>query len=139
MELVMIGAGLFLAFFLFSSPALAAPNDPIRVELNLAENAQAKCRMSFLVENKSETPISSLQLDLAFFNRDGILQSRSVAEMGPIARAKTIVRAFEIDGECDKLGSVLINDIAACSPGDSASCLDRLALSSRVKNVTLFK
>jgi hypothetical protein len=125
--------------FLFSASAIAAPNDPIRVELNLAESAQSKCRMSFVIENKGETPIGSLQLDLAFFNRDGILQSRSVAEVGPIARTKTIVKSFEFEGECDKLGSILVNDIAACSPGDPASCLDRLALSSRVNNVSLFK
>jgi hypothetical protein len=124
---------------LLALPAFAAPGDPIRVELNLAESAQGKCRMSFVIENKGDTPIGSLQLDLAFFNRDGILQNRSVAEMGPIARAKTIVKSFEFEGECDKLGSILINDIAACSPGDAASCLDRLALSSRVKNITIFK
>jgi hypothetical protein len=124
---------------LLSAPAIGAPNDPIRVELNLAEAAQSKCRMSFVIENKGETPIGSLQLDLAFFNRDGILQNRSVAEMGPVARSKTIVRSFEFEGECDKLGSILINDITACSPGDPGSCLDRLALSSRVKSITLFK
>src|SRR6516162_8122488 len=94
---------------LFALPAFAAPNDPIRVELNLAESTQGKCRMSFVIENKGDTPIGSLQLDLAFFNRDGILQNRSVAEMGPIARAKTIVKSFEFEGECDKLGSILIN------------------------------
>jgi hypothetical protein len=95
--------------------------------------------MSFVIENKGETPIGSLQFDLALFDRDGILQSRSEVEMGPIARAKTIVRSFEFEGECEKLGSLLINDINACSPGDPASCLDRLALSSRVKSISFFK
>lgn len=133
------GPPALLALLLLSAAAVAAPNDPIRVELNLAETAQSKCRETFVIENKGETPIGSLQLDLAFFNRDGILQSRSVAEMGPVARAKTVLRVFEFEGECDKLGSVLINDITACSPGDPASCLDRLVLSSRVKSISLFK
>jgi hypothetical protein len=124
---------------LIAAPATAAPTDPIRVELNLAESAQARCRLSFVIENKGETPIQSLQLDLAFFNREGIIQSRSVAEMGPVGRAKTIVKSFEFEGECGQLGSILINDVTACTPGDPAPCLERLALSSRVKNVSLFK
>jgi hypothetical protein len=124
---------------LIASPAFSAPNDAIRVELNVAQSAQGKCSVSFVIENKGEAPIGSLQLDLAFFNRDGILQSRSVAEMGPIARAKTIVKSFQFEGECEKLGSILVNDITACSPGDPASCLDRLALSSRVSSVMFFK
>jgi hypothetical protein len=134
-----VGQPALMLLLLLSAPAVADPNDPIRVELNLAETAQSKCRMSFVIENKGEPPIGSLQFDLAFFNRDGILQSRSVAEMGPVARSKTIVRSFEFEGECDKFGSILINDVAACSPGDPGSCLDRLALSSRVKSISLFK
>jgi hypothetical protein len=124
---------------LIATPAAAAPGDPIRVELNLAESAQARCRLSFVIENRGETPIQSLQLDLAFFNREGIIQSRSVAEMGPVGRAKTIVKSFEFEGECERLGSILINDVTACTPGEPAACIDRLALSSRVKNVSLFK
>jgi hypothetical protein len=127
------------ALILIPTLAAAAPNDPIRVELNRAEAAQSRCGMSFVIENKGDSPIGSLQLDLALFNRDGILQSRSSVELGPLARAKTVVRSFEFEGECDKLGSILVNDITACSPGDPASCLDRLALSSRVKSISLFK
>jgi hypothetical protein len=134
-----LGQPALLGLLFLCTPATAAPGDPIRVELNLAESAQARCRLSFVIENKGETPIQGLQLDLAFFNREGIIQSRSVAEMGPVGRAKTIVKSFEFEAECDRLGSILINDVTACMPGEPAACLDRLALSSRVKNVTLFK
>jgi hypothetical protein len=124
---------------LIASAASAAPNDPIRVELNLAESVQNKCRLSFLIENKSETPIDRLTPDLAIFNREGIIQRRLVAEMGPVYRSKTIIKTFEIDGECGQIGSILVNDITACAPGDPGLCLDRLVLSSRVPSISLFR
>jgi hypothetical protein len=124
---------------LTASPAFSAPNEPIRVELNLAESVQNKCRLSFLIENKSETPIERFTPDLAIFNRDGIIQRRLVAELGPVYRSKTIIKTFEIEGECGQIGSILINDITACSPGDPGLCLDRLVLSSRVPGVSLFR
>ena len=124
---------------LIASAASAAPNDPIRVELNLAESVQSKCRLSFLIENKSETPIERLTPDLAIFNREGIIQRRLVAEMGPVYRSKTIIKTFEIDGECGQIGSILVNDITACAPGDPGLCLDRLVLSSRVLSISLFR
>ena len=124
---------------LIAAAASAAPNDPVREELNLAESVQNKCRLSFLIENKSETPIDRLTPDLAIFNREGIIQRRLVAEMGPVYRSKTIIKTFEIEGECGQIGSILINDVTACTPGDPALCLDRLVLSSRVPSISLFR
>jgi hypothetical protein len=128
-----------ILFLLISLSAISAPNEPIRVELNLAESVQNKCRLSFLIENKSETPIERLTPDLAIFNRDGIIQRRLVAEMGPVYRSKTIIKTFEIEGECGQIGSILINDVTACAPGDPGLCLDRLVLSSRVPSISLFR
>ena len=53
--------------------------------------------------------------------------------------AKTMVRSFLVDAECRQLGAVLVNDVAACVPGEPAACLDGLALSSRLKGVRLYK
>jgi hypothetical protein len=128
-----------IMLLVIASSARSAPNDPIRVELNLAESVQNKCRLSFLIENKSETPIERLTPDLAIFNREGIIQRRLVAEMGPVYRSKTIIKTFEIEGECGQIGSILINDVTACTPGDPALCLDRLVLSSRVPSISLFR
>jgi len=128
-----------MVLLLLAAPAFSAPNEPIRVELNLAESVQNKCRLSFLIENKSDTPIERLTPDLAIFNREGIIQRRLVAEMGPVYRAKTIIKTFEIEGECGQIGSILINDITSCTPGDPGLCLDRLSLSSRVPSISLFR
>lgn len=120
-------------------PALAGSGDPIQVELNAIESVQSRCRLSFVVENKSEGAIESLKLDLAVFGREGTIQRRLVVEMGPVRGAKTMVRTFELDGDCAQIGSILVNDVTACTPGGPDACLDRLALSSRVPNVRLFK
>jgi hypothetical protein len=130
---------LLTALLTMTSPVWAAAGDPIRVELNAAESVQSRCRLSFVIENKSEAAIESLKLDLAVFGRDGVIQRRLVTELGPVRGAKTIVKAFELDTECGQVGSILVNDVTACAPMAPDACLDRLALSSHVPNVRLFK
>jgi hypothetical protein len=130
------------AMLAIPATALAAPNepaDPIRVELNSAESVQGRCRMSFVIENKGEAAIDSLKLDFAVFGTNGVVQRRLVAELGPLRRAKTVVKAFEIEGDCASIGSLLVNDVTVCAPGDVGACLDRLVLASRLTNVRFFK
>jgi hypothetical protein len=124
---------------LASAAAMAAPDDPIRLELNSTENAQNRCWLSFVIENRSETPIESLKLDIGVFDREGIILRRLVAEMGPVPKVKTMIKAFGSDFDCAQMGSVLVNEITACAPGEPNFCLERLVLSSRVQSVRLFK
>lgn len=121
-------------------PALAyAAEQNLLVELNAAENADNRCRLTFLVENKRDTGLESFKLDLAVFNREGIIHRRMATELGPVRAAKTNVRTFLLDGNCDQIGSILVNDITACIPGDPGACLDALELSSRIKTVRFYK
>ena len=131
-------AAFAIAALLLAEPAQAAPDNAIAVELNSAESAQGRCRVAFVIENKGDA-IESLKLDLAVFNRDGIVQRRLVTEMGPLRKAKTIVRSFDLEGECGAIGSILVNDVTACAPGEPGACLDRLSLNSRVASVRLYK
>jgi hypothetical protein len=117
----------------------AAPAEPIRVELNAMENADGRCRVSFVIENKGEAAVETLRLDLALFNRGGIVQRRVATDMGPVRAAKTIVKTFTLDGACEEIGSVLVNEVAACTPADPNVCLDRLAPSSRIEQVRFYK
>jgi hypothetical protein len=110
-----------------------------RLELNATETADNRCRMTFLIENKSTRNIESLKLDLAMFNPQGVIQRRMIVEMGPVRSKRTNVRTFSGDGECNQLGAILVNDVSACAPVDPAACMDGLALSSRVQNVRLYK
>lgn len=122
---------------LAATPVLAA--DTIRIELNALEPKQASCLVSFVVENKRPAAVDSLKLDLATFNADGVIHRRLIVELGPLPRAKTMVKAFELDGECAQVSALLVNDVAACTPLEQAACLDELALSSKAKGVRFYK
>lgn len=120
-------------------PMSASAEDMARLELNAAETAENRCRLTFLIENKTSKAIDSLKLDLALFNPEGVIQRRMIAEMGPVRGSRTNVRTFSTDGDCGLLGSILVNDVTACTPGEAAACMDGLALSSRVKTIRLYK
>jgi len=118
------------------APALA---EDFHVELNSVETAENRCRLTFVIENKGKTAIESLKLDLALFNTDGAVYRRMLVDMAPLRPAKTIVKTFSTEGDCAQLGSLLVNEVTACQPGEPATCQDQLSLSSRVKNVKFFK
>lgn len=124
-----------LAFFL-ATPVLA---EDMQVELNALENADNRCRLTFVIENKGKAAVESLKLELVLFNTEGAVYRRMVVDMAPVRPAKTIVKAFAADGDCAQLGKVLVNEVIACTPGDAAACQDQLGLASRVKTVRLYK
>jgi hypothetical protein len=126
------GAALLFAHALYAA-------EPIGLELNVLENAENGCRVSFVIANKDPTTVESLRLELAVFSRDGIARRPVAIEMGPVRGGKTMVKAFIIEGGCREVGAILLNDITACAPGEPNACLDRLALTSRVKDVRFYK
>jgi hypothetical protein len=117
----------------------AAREDLARLELNATETVKDRCQITFLIENKSSHTIESLKLDLAVFNPEGVIQRRMITEMGPVRGKRTNVRTFSTEGECGQIGAILVNDVTACTPGETNACMDGLALSSKVKNVRLYK
>jgi hypothetical protein len=124
---------------LLTLAAVAGAADPTRLELNAAEAIQRGCRLSFIVENPSDQTIEGLTLDLVMFNREGSIYQRLLAELAPVRKAKTMVKAFEVEGDCARIGSILLNDITVCQPPALGDCLDRLVLSSRVPTIKFFK
>ena len=126
-----------LVFGIFLSAAAHAEQN-VRVELNTMESTENQCRMTFVVENKSAS-LDSLKLDLVVFNTESIVYRRLLTEMGPVRAGRTIVKTYAIDTKCAQVGAVLVNDVSACTPGDTNACLDGLTLSSRVKDVKLYK
>jgi hypothetical protein len=92
-----------------------AADEKVLVELNSVESADNRCRLNFVVENKSRVAIESMKLDLVGFGTDGGIVRRLITEMGPVRAAKTVVRAFIVDIDCHQLGAVLVNDVAACA------------------------
>jgi hypothetical protein len=117
----------------------SAADEKVLIQLNSIESAENRCRLNFVVENKSNAAIDSLQLDFVAFGTDGGILRRFVSEMGPVRAAKTMVRAFSIDVDCRQIGSILINDVTACAPAAPGTCLDGLGLSSRIEALRLYK
>jgi hypothetical protein len=122
-----------------AAPSTAHAQDDLRLELNTAETAQSRCRLSFVIENKAERAVESFKLDLVVFGAENTMQRRMVIEVGPVRKAKRMIRTYEVDRECAQIGSILVNDIASCSPGDPGSCMDQLQLGSRVESIRVFK
>lgn len=119
---------------------IAAADPAIRIELNAAETVQQDhCRLSFVIENSAGSVIDTLKLDLALFDRGGTINRRMIVEIGPLRAAKTIVRTFSVETDCGQIGSILLNDVTACTPGEPGGCLDRLTLSSRPSTIRFFK
>jgi hypothetical protein len=116
-----------------------AADEKVLVQLNSIESADNRCRLNFVIENKSNAAIESLKLDLVAFGTDGGILRRLITEMGPVRPAKTMVRAFAVDADCRQLGSILVNDVTACAPGEPGACLDGLSLSSRIEALRLYK
>jgi hypothetical protein len=137
-EAVMRIVGTSIALSMLACVAATAAEHNIRVELNTLEGTETQCRMTFVVENKSAT-LDSLKLDLVVFNTESIVYRRILTEMGPVRAGRTIVKTFAIETKCAQVGAVLVNDISACVPGEAHACLDGLTLSSRVKDVRLYK
>ena len=121
------------------APVPTRAEDMARLELNTVENANNRCSLTFVIENKTDRGIDSLKLDLALFNLESVIQRRMVTEMGPVRAKRTNVRTFATDGDCGQIGAVLVNDVTACAPLEPTACLDGLALSSRVKTIKLYK
>jgi hypothetical protein len=128
-------ATVLVAVTLASTAAHAAS---VNVELNAVETAENRCRITFVIENKAKEALESLKLDLAVFNPQHIVQRRLATELGPVRGEKTIVKTFALDGACGAVGSILVNDVT-CAPGAPEACLDGLTLSSRIKDVRLYK
>jgi hypothetical protein len=116
-----------------------AADEKVLIELNSIESADNRCRLNFVVENKSRVAIESMKLDLVVFGTDGGILRRLVTDMGPVRAIKTVVRVFVFDDECRQIGAILVNDVAACAPGEPGACLDGLGLSSRIKALRLYK
>ena len=124
----------FASALLAATPAMAAS---VNVELNTVESADNRCRLTFVIENKGKDALDSLKLDLAVFTPQRIVQRRVATELGPVRGGKTIVKTFALEGACGEIGSILVNDVT-CAPAAEA-CIDAVDLSSRLKNVRLYK
>lgn len=106
----------------------------VRVELNKLETHDGACRAYLVLENRTKSGYTSLQLDLVTFDTEGIVARHVAVEMAPLPPAKTRLRVFDAAPlPCDKVGRLLLNDVIACADASGAreDCLGLLSTSNR--------
>jgi hypothetical protein len=134
-----IGASLFV--LLGVSAAASAQNATLSVELNKLEASDKGCRAYVVINNATDALYDTMKLDLVMFQPDGIIGKRFVLDLAPLKPHKKTVKLFNLeDTPCDKVGSLLVNDIVECKAGGEAQndCLARVSLST-LTNVTISK
>ncbi len=142
-----VPCALVLPIGLFSAVANAEPDAPpgaaaaTHIELNKLESSEKGCRAYMVVNNPAEITYQSFKIDLVLFQTDGVIGKRFSIDLAPLKPKKKSVKLFEIDGiQCDKIGSLLINDVMECKAeaGPVPGCLENLKTSS-LTNVQLSK
>ncbi len=136
-----------LSFAVAAASALAltasahAADLGLSVELNKLESQDKGCRAYMVVDNTGAVGYQSLKLDLVLFQTDGVIGRRFAVDLAPLKASKKTVKLFDLEGTaCDKVGSLLINDIVECKSdtGPVADCLTGLTVKS-LTNVQLSK
>jgi hypothetical protein len=110
-----------------------AADPAIGVELNKLETYDKGCRAYVVVNNAGEAAYQTMKLDLVLFQPDGVIARRFAVDLAPLKAAKKTVKLFDIEGlACDKVSSVLVNEVMDCKSesGPVADCLSKMTLSS---------
>jgi len=116
--------------------AQAEGKSAINIELNKLEPLEGSCRAYFVVRPEGSSEYKAFNMELLVFDTDGIIQKWLAIDAAPLRAGKTSVKLFDVSGvSCDKIGSILLNDVTACADasGDIANCVDRINPSSKAK------
>ena len=121
--------------------ASAQTKSGIAIELNKLEPIEGSCRAYFVVRPEGTTEYKEFKMELLVFDTGGIIQKWLAIDAAPLRAGKTSVKLFDVSGVgCDKIGSILLNDVTACADagGEIAGCVDRIAPTSKAK-ATFYK
>lgn len=122
-----------------SGPALAQGDaqKPLSLELNAAETtAEGACQLTIVVTNHLPTGLSRAAWQVAIFDASGTVKGLPVLDFGALPPYKTKVARFAIPGGgCDKVGRIVLNDVAHCAGDDGSdqreACLTGLDAQNR--------
>ncbi|MDJ0513470.1 MAG: hypothetical protein QNJ62_08515 [Methyloceanibacter sp.] len=112
----------------------ANPSGAVSIELNKLEAKGPNCRAFFLINNKTDRAFDKLQMEFYVFRPDGIIDQSFAADLAPLKAKKLTVKRFDISNtSCDKVSSILINDVAKCQAGteELSDCLEMVTVSSK--------
>lgn len=107
----------------------------LSIELNKITQADAACRMVFMLRNDTAKQVESLVYETVLIGKDGNVQLLTLFDFRDAPVGATRVRQFDIpDTQCDGIGQILFNDVHSCKSGDQQSelCVSAARVSSRV-------
>jgi hypothetical protein len=119
-----------------ASGVAAQEKSGIAIELNKLEPIEGSCRAYFVVRPEGSTEYKEFKMELLVFDTGGIIQKWLAIDAAPLRAGKTSVKLFDVSGvACDKVGSILLNDVTACADagGEIAGCVDRITATSKAK------
>lgn len=125
---------LVLSLAMFAATGVGATEAGIAIQLSRTKTVAGGCEATFGLRNGLGSTLDRFQLDLYVFGDDGVARHRSIIDLAPLRREKTIVITFRISPEpCATVSKVVVHDVPSCRAADGATvdCLNGLATSSR--------
>lgn len=123
-----------LLFSCAASITMAAETiNHLLIDLNKLEKSQQDCRISLVFENKTHFFYNTFYMDLAFFNKNGVISQRITVDAAPIRNKKITIKEFDVPQlSCNKIERVLLNSITQCelAKGKKTDCMDRIKIKS---------
>ena len=117
--------------------ASAQSAEGILLELNGATTtAQGDCQLTMVVTNQMPQGLKRAAWQIAIFDDTGAVRNLPVLDFGALLPGKTRVAQFALpDQDCDKLGRIVVNDVAECTADDGTdrrdTCLRGLTTQDR--------
>jgi hypothetical protein len=128
------GALALVAAMAWQAAAQAQEDSALVIELNKMEDTDQGCLSSFVLDNRTGHELSRFQIDLVFFDAAGVASKQLLLDLAPLYVDKKTFASFLLDETaCDKIGSILVNDVPMCEngSGNEVGCIDLLEVSSR--------
>jgi len=129
-----LGGGALALVAAWQAAAQAPEDSALAIELNKTEDTAQGCLSSFLFDNRTGHQLSRFQIDLVFFDPDGVATKQLLLDLAPLYADKKTFASFLLDETaCDKIGSILVNDVPMCEngSGNEVACIELLQVSSR--------
>ena len=121
---------------MFWAGAAIAQDSSINIELNNISARNDVCQVYIRVRNQTDAAYSAFKIDLAFFDKTGVINDRVLIDLAPLRASKTSIHVFDMpDLDCGNVSEVLLNDITECVAAEGttapADCFAAVKLSSR--------
>jgi hypothetical protein len=111
-----------LASLRLFAPAAPAAEGNLKIELNKLDDTEQGCRSVFVFDNRTGHELERFRLDLILFDPKGVYSKQLLLDMAPLLPDKKTVASFLLDDQrCDRIGSILVNDVPWCEDGAGTS------------------